>query len=153
MQQTEETSQPVEVRFTPVSPDYVGVCWDMAYPLISKACETSNGRFTAESVRDQLESGVQILWILYSTDNKMLVAMTTGISEYPGRRLLNIMFCGSDGDGVYWLEHREKIVPGLIEWAKMQGCSGIEVSGREGWEKVLSPYGFKKSYVTLEMEI
>ena len=146
-------SEVESVKFTAVSPDFLDSCWDRAKPIIDKACEMSNGRFTADSVKKQLDIGIQILWILYRGDDDMLLALTTGISDYPDKRMLNIMFCASDGENTYWYDHREKIVPPIIEWAKMQNCKGVELSGREGWAKVLAPFGFKKSYVTLDMEV
>jgi len=146
-----QTDDPV--KFTAVSPDLVDSCWDRAMPIIHKACEVSNGRFTASSVKKQIDMGIQILWVLYRGDDEMLLVLTTGISDYPDRKLLSVIFCASNGEGTYWLRQREKIVSALVEWAKLQKCSGIELSGRSGWERVLSPFGFKKAYVTLEMEV
>ena len=141
-----------DIKFTAVSPRFVNSCWGKAKPLLEKACEESNGRFKINSIKDQIDSGVQVLWMLYDSDSdEILVSITTSVLNYPDRRLLAIMFCGADGLDSYWLDHRDKIVPELVEWAKIQGCSGIEVSGREGWVKVLAPYGFEKTYVTLEV--
>ena len=142
-----------EVKFTPVSPGLVGHCWDIARPMIGRACEFSNGKFDTDSVRAELVSGAQVLWILYRGDDEMLVALTTSVLNYPRKRVLNIPFCGSNGNDSYWYRHRDLIVPKLIDWADRHHCSGIEVSGRGGWERVLSPFGFRKSFVTLELEI
>ena len=67
--------------------------------------------------------------------------------------MLNIVFCASNGKNTYRYKHRKKIVEPLIEWAKIQNCKGLELSGRSGWERVLAPFGFKKAYTTLEMEV
>lgn len=141
------------IRFTAVSPRFVNSCWEKAKPLLEKASGQSNGRFTVDDIKQQIDIGQQVLWMLYDSDSdEMLVALTTSIARYPSKRLLNIMFCGADGEDSYWLDHRDKIVPELLDWAKLQDCAGVELSGREGWARVLGPYGFRKAYVTLEME-
>ena len=141
-----------EAKFTPVSPQLVGACWDRAKPLIEKACEMSNGRFTIESVASDLSSGAQVLWILYRGDDDMLMALTTAVSHYPDRTFLNVMFCGADGREEYFKQHRDLIVSSISAWAKMHNCSGVEISGRPGWERILAPAGYKKAYTVLELE-
>ena len=67
------------VKFTAVSPDFLDACWDRAKPIMEKACEISNGRFTADSVKEQLDMGIQILWILYQGDDDMLLVLTVKV--------------------------------------------------------------------------
>jgi hypothetical protein len=142
-----------DAKFTPISPSLVDACWERAEPMIERACAYSNGRFTPESVRDEIDKGIQVLWVLYKGDDDMMVVLTTSIQNYPDRKMLNIPFCGSDGSESYWHDNRSMIISRLKDWASQHGCSGIELSGRKGWEKVLSPLGFEKSYIVLELEI
>ena len=140
-------------KFTPVVPNLVGHCWEKAEPLIALACQQSRGRYNPDSVRSELESGRQVLWILYRGDDDMLVAITTSMTDYPGKKMMTIQFCGASGDKPYWLSGRDLVISSLRDFAKERGCSGIEISGRRGWEKVLSPLGFDKTYSVLELEI
>jgi hypothetical protein len=142
-----------DFKFTPVVPHLVEHCWGDAAPLLSRACEQSHGRYTADAVRSEIDSGRQVLWILYKGDDDMLVAITTSMTDYPGKKMMTIQFCGADGEKPYWLSGRDIIVSSLKDFAKERGCSGIELSGRRGWGKVLSPFGFNKTYSVFELEI
>ena len=113
----------------------------------------SNGRFTADSVEGDLLRGNQVLWILYRGDDDILMALTTAVSTYPDRTFLNVMFCGADGREEYFKQHRDLIVSSISEWAKIHNCSGVEISGRPGWERRLAPAGYKKAYTVLELEL
>jgi len=143
----------IEANFTPVFPNLIPKVWDRVEPMISLACEHSHGRFSSGDVLDELVTGAQVLWILYSGDDELLVCLTTSVCQYPGRRMLSVPFCGGLPGASHWISHRELIVEKLVDWAKRNKCSGIEASGRPAWEKVLSPMGFKKTYTTVTLNV
>jgi|ETNvirnome_2_300_1030623.scaffolds.fasta_scaffold18484_2 hypothetical protein len=140
------------VFLTPVSPGLVDYCWVEAGTLLKKACDVSNGRYDIISLRREIDSGSQHLWILYRGDNEMIAAFTTSISTYPLKSYINISFCGSNDEGI-WIKHRDVIISSVTGWGKNFGCSGFEIIGRMGWVKSLAPLGFKRSHVTIEKEI
>ena len=39
-----------------------------------------------------------------------------------------------------------------IAWAKAQGCDGMTISGRKGWQRVLESEGWKQQFTTLVKE-
>jgi hypothetical protein len=41
----------------------------------------------------------------------------------------------------------------LMRWAEDNQCSGIEGYGREGWIKMLEPYGVKRGLVMFEKDL
>jgi len=140
------------VSFTPVSPELVDYCWIEAGSMLKRACDFSTGRYDIISLRKEIDSGSQVLWLLYRGDNELIAAITTAVSAYPLKKLLNISFCGSNDEGI-WLKHRDIIISTLETWAHEAGCDGIEVVGRAGWAKSLKPLGFKKTYTTMEKDI
>lgn len=43
-------------------------------------------------------------------------------------------------------------IPVITDWAKAQGCDGILLFGRPGWQRVLEPHGFEFSSIVMFKE-
>lgn len=43
-------------------------------------------------------------------------------------------------------------IPVITHWAKAQGCDGILLFGRPGWQRVLAPHGFEFSSIVMFKE-
>ncbi len=142
-----------DVFFTVVSPDLIDHCWPEASAMLEKAVAHSGGRYELSDLKAQLDNNSQNLWVLYRGSNEMIMAMTTMFVHYPRRKFLNVTFCGSGDKEMAAIRHRKVFVPKINDWAKMHDCHGVEVVGRKGWEKILSPFGYKTTYYTLEVEV
>jgi hypothetical protein len=131
-------------------------CWDDVSACLERACDTSGGRFNISWLREQVGSGGQTLWILEGDDGCPLAAATTSFADYPSRRLLTISFLGALTDSSsrpVWFNDREIIISTLSKWARENGCDGIEIIGRRGWLKALSPLGFNVSATVMELGV
>ena len=73
-------------------------------------------------------------------------ALITEIITYPRKRVLNV-FLGGGKLSELAAMHGE-----VIEWAKAQGCAGATISGRKGWERAYSQYGWEPLHTTLHKE-
>lgn len=65
-------------------------------------------------------------------------AIITEILEYPQYRALNYFLAG----GV--LPELQAMLPGVEEWARLQGCKRAILAGRKGWERT---FLVEKGYV------
>lgn len=115
-----------------VPTELIDEVWGKCVPLLEKAFELANGRYSPESVRDRLETGEFQLFIAQNDDDT-IGCCTTRITEYPNARWLSVVHCGGSRlEG--WL--RDGF--GAVEtWARMNNCAGIEVTGRREWARVL----------------
>jgi len=117
-----------------VLPNYLFSCYQNIKPLLLRAVDTSNGRYSLNDLVKEICEGGQQLWICYDSDPIEYHSIcTTSIVEYPGCKLLRIVYAsGHDMDS--W---RDPLLDVLERFALDNGCSGLEMIGRKGWEKVL----------------
>jgi len=127
--------------------------WPMCAPLLERGVEESRGRFDIESLRQQVFSGIQFLWIIIRDEDKLCASFTTQFMPYPRKLMLAVVFCGSDdsirGSSDVWGEKMND----LKEWAAMNNCDGVELVGRRGWTRLMKGRGFDETYVTIESEV
>lgn len=141
-----------DVTFTLVHPRFLDNCWIDAGRFLRRATDRSHGRFDIFSLRRQIEAGASHLWILFQGDDEMLLAATTEIAFYPLRKNLSVTFMGGDDSGL-WYDYRDLIVEVFEDFARANECDGIELTGRDGWLKVLAKFGFEKVFTVVEKDL
>jgi len=72
-------------------------------------------------------------------------ACVTEITDYPAMRVLHIFLAGGDIAGVVKLE------PEVEAYARLMGCTRLQMFGRNGWQKVARHW--KTSNIILHREI
>lgn len=115
------------------TPAEIPALWPVVAPLLAPAMERTNGRQTEWSVLSALQKGEKQLWTSAEGDT-VTGALTTSIAGYADTRWLHIGLCG--GSGI--LECIGVGLPLLREYAAAEGCSGVLVTGRKGWSRVLN---------------
>ena len=141
-----------EVSVTVVPYEYVDDLWPQASILLKRGVEESRGRYDLESLYSEIKMGDQHLWVMFEGDDDMLAAFATQFCQYPLKLQLSVTFCGSEdsvGSGDKW----RHAIEAVMEFARIHGCSGIEIVGRKGWFKLFERLGFEQSYVTIEREV
>ena len=141
-----------EVSFSLVHPSLVDHCWVDAGYYLNKAAKGSRGRYDIFDIKRDIYSGAQHLWILFRGDDDMIAAVTTQFFSYPGRKNLSIAFIGSN-DEMGWVKYRGIILDTIERFAIENGCDGIEATGRQGWVKLLAPYGWEKTFTVVEKDL
>jgi hypothetical protein len=115
-----------------VPTDRVGEVWDECAPLLEKAVKLTSGRYTLETVWQDVESGNYQLFVAVDGE-KIVGACTTRIAEYPTGIWLSIVHCGGN-HLERWLGQGFEAVKA---WAHVNKCVGIEIQGRREWKRVL----------------
>lgn len=117
--------------------DLLSVC----KPWIEAALAYSGGTHTFEDVAEGIASGRMQLW---PAEDGCCV---TEILTYPQRKVLNGAICGGDMDRVL------DMIPAIEEWARLQGCDCVEITGRRGWTRALGPLGYRDAAVVLRKDL
>jgi hypothetical protein len=128
-----------------IHPDYVSGCWEEVKPLLAKSIDTAHGRYTMDDILKEVVNFQQHLWIVFD-EKEIIAALTTRFMDYPKKRMLAGQFLG----GTRIMRWRDDMLVTLENWAKDNNCTGLEMTGRKGFEKVLSPHGWTPEYVVFE---
>lgn len=137
----------MNISFVPFN--HIDDVWEAVKGFIAPAVKVTNGRYMVEDIRIAAKRGDMQLWIAFTEDRDIIGCEVTAISEYPSRRLLTSLFTGGN-DLRSW---RDKMMQILVRWAEDNQCSGIEGYGREGWIKMLEPYGVKRGLTMFEKDL
>ncbi len=110
-------------------------------PYIEAALEYTGGTHDLIDIYEGLYKGTMQLW---PAEKSCLV---TEIITYPKMKVLNIFLGG--GDLTEILSMHEDV----IRWAKDQGCSALNMTGRFGWKKPLAKHGWQPMHSSYVKEI
>ena len=105
--------------------------WTKASVMLKDAIDLSNGRHTIETTYN-LKKGVMRLYAVYIKD-KIKSYFVTQITVYPAKSVYGIIFCG----GKEVIRHIKKIEAFFKSEAVLNGCRGLEIIGRNGWERII----------------
>ena len=128
-----------DFNLTPVPQEYVHVVWNSVAPLLDRAIQRGGGRWSTESVKEDIHRGKQQLWIAYDRNEEIIIAFTTSVEVYPHRTILSYMFMG----GSKLLKNVDEVDKAVCEFAVLSGCDGIEIIGRPGFKSVTDGLGYK----------
>lgn len=120
-------------------PDWAGYCGFRA-----AFGEVMDERYhTLEWLDEKLLHGEVQFW---RTGNAAIIAekrdYPTGASDVHG-----LIAAGDLGDIV------EVLIPQAEAWGKAQGCIAAQIESREGWAKVLRPFGYQIHQITVRKEL
>jgi len=71
----------------------------------------------------------------------------TEIIKYPQKKVLHIFLAGGDMDQILDMDSS------AVEFAKMNGCTGMSIAGRRGWKRVLKNKGYEETFTVLGKDI
>ncbi len=74
----------------------------------------------------------------------------TEVIVYPNKKVLHVFLAG--GDQGHGIEQITDMHDDAVEWGKAQGCDGMTIAGRKGWQRVLESKGWKQQFTTLVKE-
>lgn len=123
--------------------------WPIVEPMLAKAAEYTNGRYTTADILTDIATGQQTLWIAIE-DGKIIGCTTVSIVLYPnGMKTLCYEYLGGE-DVSRWLGEGHKV---CMSYAKENGCTKLECLGRSGWKRFLGEIGYKQFAVKYEFNI
>lgn len=113
--------------------------WQAAKELVAEALAQSGGTHALEDVYTELRENRAELWMFGDS-----IAITT-VNQFPRSRDLHVWLAAGK------LDDMQRGLPFLDQMARDLGCRRVTVSGRKGWERVLTEY--RPQQVVLVREI
>lgn len=126
--------------------DRVMAVWERAKPLVEKSVPYSDYLLQIDDLEDGLAIGSKQLWVIVDETGEEMMA--AGVTE-----IINDDTCfvwGFGGKNMSeWFDTHQR----LEAWAKEVGCKAVSFFGRQGWERVMRPSGYKRRMVVLRKEL
>lgn len=108
---------------------------------IESALEYSGDTHDFDDIVAGVEAGLMQFWPAQDS------CVVTEIAAYPKHKALNIFLAGGNMDTLM------DMFPSVEEFARINECKRVTLSGRPGWQKVMDQHGFKPAFVNLSKEI
>jgi hypothetical protein len=105
---------------------------------IEAALDHGGNTHTFEDIKKMILEGRLQIW-----PGKKGCAVTE-IITYPRKKVLHVFLYGGE------LDEAVDMIDSAEAWGRAQGCSGLTLSGRMGWQRALAEHGFKPVLITLE---
>ena len=71
----------------------------------------------------------------------------TEVIDYPKKKVFHVFLAGGNMDTIVDMNESAQA------FAEMQGCNGMSIAGRKGWQRVLKSHGWKEQFTSLAKEI
>lgn len=116
---------------------------------LDTAAKITSGRVTKDDIWQMVLDGKYQLWVVFEEATMKAYAMVlTEIKQYPQKKFLCVQHCvGSTG---VLQESGVDTLKTLENFAKDQGCVGVEFIGRLGWDKFATKHGYDKRSVVYQ---
>lgn len=110
--------------------------WERCKGWLEPACEDG---WTIDAVEAEIREQRATFWPMANS------AAVTQVMDYPKGKVLRVWLAGGD------LNELTHFLPAGENYARMNGCIGVEMEARPGWERVLK--GYRKHAVVLVKEL
>jgi hypothetical protein len=111
--------------------------FDRCWPWLERALRRGGDRHTRDTIWQGIVTGQFQFWPYPRA------AGVSHVVQYPTGNVLRLWLVGGDLDEVLARE------PDLAAWGRAIGCVDLELVGRHGWIRVLSPLGYVPGAVVL----
>ena len=115
--------------------------------LFQRVLEHNHEEMSLEDIKLYLDTGQMQLFVA-NTEKEIVGLVTTEVVDYPRHSSLNIAHCAGD-----CFENWVEFEPLLQSHAKRNKCKTMELDGRRGWEKKLSPLDYQFKSIKLHKEV
>ena len=120
--------------------------WPEVKPLIEEAL-LGDDRLTIEEIKKELDENTMQLWGIH--DGILRAVMVTTMVDYLNVRAVRVVtVTGKDCE--QWLD---VLIHTISEWGGEHGAHILEFTGRKGWEKVLTKYGWGDTRISMSKTI
>jgi len=110
-------------------------------PWLEAALELSGGTHTLDDVVQAIIKGEKQFWPAPKG------CAVTEIVNYPRKKVLHIFLAGGEMEQIIDMDDS------AVEFAKMNGCTGMSIAGRKGWKRVLKDKGYVETFTVLGKDI
>jgi hypothetical protein len=130
-----------------VSPALTAMAYPHAAALIERAYAASD-EFVPDDLPQQFADGLTLLWLEVEDQRAIRAAMTSTLLRRPSGLQCKLVACGGEMMPL-WVTH----IAQIEDYARGEGCVKVYVDGRRGWERVLSPHGYRLESATISKSL
>ena len=141
MGQAVATKEDKRINVTVIPHEAIDGMWGIVVEHIMKGLEFGHGELDIEDVYRGLKSREMQLWSAFQTDGECVASLVTEIFYFGSKKVMRLIVLGG-GHINGWLDFLDT----LKEWAIENECDRIEAYCRDGMMRRLEPYGYKKLY-------
>ena len=123
---------------------WVDEAWPHVEPFLPAIIKSARGKLTGEDLRHICKSGVYQLWL--AMGEEVIAVGMTEIIPYPKKRICRVIV-GEGRQRKKW----QHFIKEIESWARQQNCTGMQVLGRPGWQRVHIDYD--ATHVLLEKDL
>lgn len=132
------------IEIAPVVPARVPLIWPMVRPWFEKALAKSESLHTLYSIRSCLESSAMQLWTIFS-GGALVASFVTEVVASARGNILSVVVLGGERMSKWFAQFDTK----LQEIGRLNECRLLLGSGRPGWRRWLSRFGWHEGPVTM----
>ena len=124
----------------PLSPEHAEKAWPLIEPFINQMAERFPDDWPPDRLRTEMIDAKVVPWVIWEESRKKCfgLGLTEVVVKPSGRKVLNIHAVGHDHKS--WVH----LIAMLERFGIENGCSKVEVVGREGWKRSLTDYKQEK---------
>ena len=141
MGQAVATKEDKRINVTGIPHEAIDGMWGIVVEHIMKGLEFGHGELDIEDVYRGLKSREMQLWAAFQTAGECVASLVTEIFYFGSKKVMGLIVLGG-GHINGWLDFLDT----LKEWAIENECDRIEAYCRDGMMRRLEPYGYKKLY-------
>ena len=132
-------------ELVPVPSLMVPAVWPEVESLVNRALAHGGGRYAPEDFIAALRRRDMQLWTV--REGGLLIGLAiTELRNYPRQRRCRYLLLAGDG-----FDRWQHLQLHIENWARVNGCTAMEMCGRRGWERKLR--GWRATHVELSKEI
>jgi hypothetical protein len=136
-----------EVAAYQIPRDQVLDYWDRVKHWLDIAYGKNDIPLPETTLTDML-NGHKQLWVPYAhePENRVLGAVLTRLA-----RMRSGLYCEIVAAGGHEVERWVGLISQIEDWARLEGCTKVTITGRPGWMRLLTKY--RQHQVMLELEL
>jgi hypothetical protein len=131
----------VKLAITHVPYGHIHEVYGHIVPFIAKAEGWTRGRLNMDDISASLFSDKVQLWLVFDSDTREVHGyLSTEIRDYPRCKQFVVLNCGGrDGSLDACVD---TVFDTFEQYARDNGCDGIEIQGRAAWWKYIKDRGY-----------
>jgi len=123
--------------------------WPFALPYVKRVLDRMAGELTTDDILQSCQSNDMQLWLVANDVGRVVGAGITELVHYPRRFLCRIVAL-SGSNFAEWAKSAHTV---LENWARQQGCDGIEAWVRRGYVPKLKEMGYQFRFTAVIKDI
>ena len=127
--------------------------WSLVKKNIQQALSYSGNHTDADYVYQTIKDGKFQLWVVWDESKKTVKEQYNGVvvTEIVQRKLKRSchIFIVTGKNRQQW----QHLISVLEDFALENECNNMELISRNGWEKIMNKFNYKKTHVVLEKQI